>query len=182
MGLRLRERQEQDERRIQEATEALRRSRRRSSWSIVAEALCEQDTDELYGYQDWVRNVALAGWTCRDNGYAEPYCELVRHLCHTAERLLQVRGKVGGNPLLTGIQCLARQERYWVRPLETWRPIGKSPERQFAELARHLLARYPVPPVVDQLLFRLQPGIREDWFRHLGDGRNLRMLPGMTAV
>jgi hypothetical protein len=182
MGLRLRERQELDQRRIREATEALRASRRRSAWSLVAEALCEQDIDDLYGYQDWVRNVALAGWTCRDNGYPEPYCELIRHLCFAAERLLQVRGKVGGNPLLAGIQCLARQERYWVRPLETWRPVGKSPERQFAELARHLLARYPVPPVVDQLLFRTQPGVREDWFRRLGDGRNLRLLPGMTAV
>jgi len=66
----------------------------------------------------------------------------------------------------------------WIAPLEDWRPASHNARRQFSSLARHLLARYPVPAFMDQAWFRRDAGSERyrEWFVQLGDGRNIRTL------
>jgi hypothetical protein len=86
-------------------------------------------------------------------------------------------GPEDGNTFLEALRALAAHHRDWLREPERWRPESRSSRRQFGSLARHLLARYAVPPFMDAAWFRA-PGPealqQQGWFRHVGVGRNLR--------
>ncbi len=178
----LRERKEEEARRVAEARAALEAARRRHRNPVTAlrEAMSCFSETALMSYPEWMRNTALAGWTCGDNGCGAGFSELVMHALERAPRLLEARGAVGGNPYLVGLQSLATVRKLWIRPLEEWLPASKSPARQFSQLARHLLARYPLPLFMDSLLLRPQPGLREEWFHFVGCGGNLREARGLT--
>jgi hypothetical protein len=103
----------------------------------------------------------------------------VLHLERHGERLLEAQERWGGNPFMAGLLNLARQKRYWVRPVEEWRPSSRSAERQFSQLARHLLAKYPVPEFMDSVLLGRCPRDAEHWFRHIGQGGSIRTAPSM---
>ncbi len=66
----------------------------------------------------------------------------------------------------------------WIAALEDWRPASHNARRQFFSLARHLLARYPVPAFMDQAWFRRDAGSERyrEWFVRLGAGKNIRTL------
>ncbi len=66
----------------------------------------------------------------------------------------------------------------WIAALDDWRPASHNARRQFSSLARHLLARYPVPAFMDQAWLRRDAGseLYRQWFVHLGDGKNIRTL------
>lgn len=66
----------------------------------------------------------------------------------------------------------------WIRAPETWRPGSYNVARQFASLARHLLARYDVPAFLDEVWHR-GPENRRAWFVHVGRGGNLRTVFGL---
>lgn len=72
--------------------------------------------------------------------------------------------------------ALNMRRNQWIRPLEEWRPRSHNRGKQFSSLARHLLARYPVPGFMDSAWFRRDrgSGSYRDWFVHLGSGKNLR--------
>ncbi len=72
----------------------------------------------------------------------------------------------------------------WIAPLEDWRPSSHNARRQFSSLARHLLARYPVPAFMDQAWFRRDAGseLYRQWFVHLGEGKNIRALDTPIAM
>lgn len=104
--------------------------------------------------------------------HAEKHADLL-HLDPAIEAL----GPRMGNSYLEALAALAGHAESWLRPPEEWRPDSRSRRRQFGSLARHLLARYPVPPFMDAAWFRGEdPEARrqQGWFRHIGIGQNIR--------
>jgi len=107
---------------------------------------------------------------------------LLLHVQHDTDFLetgpaLSQLGHQPGNTWIDGLLALAQHWRLWRRPVEEWVPRTHNTRRQFASLARHLLAEYPVPVFLDSVWFA---GIgkealrRQQWFSHLGTGRNIR--------
>ncbi len=72
-----------------------------------------------------------------------------------------------------GVIALSRHCDRWMRPVEEWRPDSYNPDRQFSSLARHLWARYDVPLFMDNAWIQGND-TQQDWFRHLGAGKNIR--------
>lgn len=73
--------------------------------------------------------------------------------------------------------ALALYHSDWLRPIESWQPMKLNPYPQFAALAQHLFARYPVPACMTSVWFDLPLGDRlpqHVWYKHLGLGRNIR--------
>jgi hypothetical protein len=69
--------------------------------------------------------------------------------------------------------ALAHWHQAWLGEAETWEPAGSNHLRQFGSLARHLLAKAPVPNFMDEAWFcgRSREGRqKQKWFRHLGLG------------
>ncbi len=77
---------------------------------------------------------------------------------------------------VNGVVKLLEARPHWVRPVETFRPRSRNRQRQFAQLARHLLAHYHVPAFLDMAWLRQDDtGHRgREWFRHVGQGHNIR--------
>jgi hypothetical protein len=86
-------------------------------------------------------------------------------------------GHQAGNTWIDGLLALAHRWWSWRRPVEEWTPHTHNTRRQFASLARHLLAEYPVPTFMDAVWFM---GVgkaaiqRQHWFSHIGSGNNIR--------
>jgi hypothetical protein len=78
--------------------------------------------------------------------------------------------------LASGLAGLARRAGDWIRPASTWRPRSHSGRRQFAALARHRLAEYPVPAFMDAAWMRrdARAELFRDWFVRIGRGENVR--------
>ena len=82
-----------------------------------------------------------------------------------------------GNTLIEGLIGVAGYCDCWIRPVDTWHTRSRLQRVQFSDLARHLLARYDVPPFMDTAWFQ---GVADDirrqqaWFVHVGAGGNLR--------
>ncbi len=79
--------------------------------------------------------------------------------------------------ILCGLLALYAHRREWFRPIHRWEPQETNPLPIFSSLAHHLLADYPVPPVLLSVWFlgdtwegRRQQG----WFKHAGLGKSLR--------
>jgi hypothetical protein len=72
-----------------------------------------------------------------------------------------------------GIVHLARKSAQWLRPPGSWLPESHNADRQFSSLARHLWATYPIPLFMDSAWCEDKPA-QQQWFRHLGAGRNIR--------
>lgn len=86
-------------------------------------------------------------------------------------------GQRPGNTFVEGLAALARLHRRWLRPLADWKPRARNVHRQFAALARHLLARYEVPAFMDSVFFRGSGAValkQQGWFVHVGGGGNIR--------
>jgi hypothetical protein len=95
--------------------------------------------------------------------------------------LLPSRGPGGMDHYVPAVLGLAAQYRTWLRPVDTWGPEGRNADERFRHLARHLLADYPVPRLLDSLFLNEGWGHLQHWFRHVGTGSNIRSAPGMTA-
>jgi hypothetical protein len=82
-----------------------------------------------------------------------------------------------GNTFVDGLLALARHSRNWMRPVAEWKPQTHNTRRQFASLARHLFAEWPVPAFMDSVWF-LGNGRgavqQQEWFLHVGSGQNIR--------
>lgn len=77
------------------------------------------------------RRTVLIEWGSKDRRD-----ELLRFVAKTSPRLIS-------EELMPPLAHLTRFE--WLRPLDEWKPAGKSKESVFRSLAEHLLARYPTP-------------------------------------
>jgi hypothetical protein len=76
-----------------------------------------------------------------------------------------------------GLLALALHHADWLRPVEAWRPPPTGSIPQFASLASHLLALYPVPACMTSAWFVLPPGEthpEQQWYKHLGRGHSIR--------
>ena len=56
--------------------------------------------------------------------------------------------------LVLGLLALVEHRKDWLRPVVAWEPQGGGPLPLFSSLAHHLLADYPVPPVLLSAWFR----------------------------
>ncbi len=79
--------------------------------------------------------------------------------------------------IVQGLLALTEHRRGWLRPIEAWQPGGRTSLSIFSSLAHHLLADYPVPPVLLSAWFggidwSARPA--QHWFRHVGMGGSLR--------
>lgn len=80
------------------------------------------------------------------------------------------------------IGAISRLARFSSRSVRT--PAGfacrtYNADRQLGELARFLLARWPVPRLFDQAWGERSTDLHREWFIHLGAGGNLRTAPGL---
>jgi hypothetical protein len=86
--------------------------------------------------------------------------------------------------IATGLLALYRWRRHWLRPVESWvPPEGGNPIGVFASLVHHLMAKYPVPPVLLSAWFTAdeRPGQRyQTWYQRAGRGKPLREV-GLTT-
>lgn len=86
-------------------------------------------------------------------------------------------GRLDGNTYIGALLALAYHVGEWLRPVEEWKPQTHNARRQFSSLARHLLARWPVPAFLDSVWFKgvSEQAIRQQrWFLHVGRGENIR--------
>ena len=74
---------------------------------------------------------------------------------------------------IQGIAALANHHESWIRPIAEWRVRKHNRDRQFSELARHLLAVYEVPLFMDSVWFNGN-ATHQNWFKHIGTGQNIR--------
>jgi hypothetical protein len=79
--------------------------------------------------------------------------------------------------IVCGLLALASHREDWLRPADDWLPSGAGPLPEFASLVQHLLAGYPVPLFMVSVWFwraDAEGRRRQDWYKHLGLGRNIR--------
>ena len=79
---------------------------------------------------------------------------------------------------IRGIAALANHHGSWIRSVETWKVKKHNRDRQFSELARHLLAAYEVPIFMDSVWFNGNV-THQTWFKHIGTGQNIRTASDM---
>ena len=72
-----------------------------------------------------------------------------------------------------GVIALMKNSTFWLRPLESWVPDSHNADKQFSSLARHLWAKYDVPVFMDKAWLQGNP-THQEWFKHLGAGKNIR--------
>jgi hypothetical protein len=86
-------------------------------------------------------------------------------------------GRQPGTAWIDGVIALAQHSDTWTQTPETWSPTGRLHSVQFSALARHLLARYPIPTFMDAVFFvpdPLEAARQQEWFKHMGRGGNIR--------
>lgn len=115
----------------------------------------------------------------RRHGRALPAYDRLVAQVRARTTLLRPCGSVSGyrSKVNDGLMALALYCSDWIRPVETWEPNELNTYPQFASLAQHLFARYPVPACMTSVWFDLPPGERlpqHAWYKHLGLGRNIR--------
>ena len=124
---------------------------------------------------------AFAGLAGRERAQLR---DLLLHVEKRASNLLDARpalqhwGRVEGNTFVEALGALARHSHVWQRPPAEWKPDSRNPRRQFASLARFLLARYEVSACLDSVWFGgwgPEAQRQQGWFVHVGSGQNLRM-------
>lgn len=86
-------------------------------------------------------------------------------------------GRQEGNTYIAALLALARNAAGWLRQPLDWAPRTHNAGRQFAGLARHLFAHWPVPSFMDSVWFKGDgdEALRQQsWFLHVGRGENIR--------
>jgi hypothetical protein len=95
----------------------------------------------------------------------------------SSDLVIAAHGRMEGNSYVAALIALARHRSDWIRPLDDWKPRTHNVHAQFSSLARHLLARYPLPPFLDSVWFKgsgIEASRQQKWFIHLGRGENIR--------
>ena len=93
--------------------------------------------------------------------------------------MIRQLGTQPGNTFIDALSSLAQHHGYWLRPVEQWKPQTHNSRRQFSSLARHLLAKFPVPRFMDSVWFRgntPEAGRQQDWFIQIAMGKSPRHL------
>ncbi len=107
---------------------------------------------------------------------------LLKHV-HARSSLLRPYGPAGRIDVsgaceyVTALLALAYHHHAWCRPVESWSPADEGSRPQFAALARHLLADWPVPGFMTSVWFKgCNDAARrqQEWFALIGRGGNIR--------
>jgi hypothetical protein len=144
---------------IENSAEAARlaraRERHRTGDDLIR-AIYEKRAPWAAGQTAHQEKMRAAFATVREDPFAlQAWQRLLHHLGHRS-RLLSVEpvfaylGPQAGNTFLDALLLLALRYGSWLQPPETWAPPAPDEtdsRAQFAGLARHLLARYPRPPI-----------------------------------
>jgi hypothetical protein len=77
------------------------------------------------------------------------------------------------------ISRLARFSSRWVRTPAGYSARSYNADRQCGQLARFLLARWPVPKFFDDAWSERSTDTHREWFIHVGSGGNLRTAAGL---
>ncbi len=110
------------------------------------------------------------------------FAELLQHVGACADLMnnqpvIRQFGWQAGNNFINGLLALARHVCHRLRPISAWKPQTHNARRQFASLARHLFADWPVPAFLDSVWFvanSQQAARQQGWFLHVGRGQNIR--------
>ena len=108
-----------------------------------------------------------------DAGRGAVFKRLLQYVVRMAPGLIE-------EPFTTGLFGLS--ELPWVRPLAEWTGwVDGGSARQFRSLAEHLVARWPLPPVLLDTL--TDDGLRHiGLVRHLAEGGSLRRVAGTALL
>lgn len=107
--------------------------------------------------------------------------DLLRALFAAESALADVYAGSESEPFGLGLLRLADAHASWLRPVGDWEAPARDVGAQFGSLARHLLARFPVPGCLDSLLVSRSQPLGITWFMHVGAGLNLRTAPGLPV-
>ena len=105
-----------------------------------------------------------------------------RHLTSICEARTTILAKDQVARHRLALLALSAHRRDWLRSPDAWEPPGDASGQQFGSLVRHLLAFYDVPRFLDAAWTEgLTPdGVKyQDWFKHVGAGRNPRTAKGL---
>lgn len=97
----------------------------------------------------------------------------------TAQPALSRFGERVGNTFIDALSVLARSHENWLRPVDAWKPRSRNAMKQFASLADHLLANYPIPGFMQSVWFlgaAEEAKRRQNWYVALGSGVGPRKL------
>ncbi|MDB5096219.1 MAG: hypothetical protein JWM80_640 [Cyanobacteria bacterium RYN_339] len=83
-------------------------------------------------------------------------------------------GEQVANTYVAALARLAAYHQVWVRPPATWRCTCSNPVSVFSSLARHLLAKFPLPAFFDTAWFG--PERYQAWYAQLGRGESTKAL------
>jgi len=89
------------------------------------------------------------------------------------------RRMISQRKYIGGMSRLARFSSRWLRGLAGFSARSYSASRQFSELSRYLLARWPVPTFFDEAWTEHSSDTHREWFIHVGIGGNLRTAAGL---
>ena len=147
-----------------------------------ATRICAGEATEADLRTDYLASISRAFAGGLAGGARRAYLDLLLHAEQHAnlfalQPAIPCLGRHSGNTFVEGLAELARRYRSWLRPLADWRPDAYNPRRQFASLARHLIARYDVPVFMDAAWCRGRSALaqrQQGWFLHMANGQNIR--------
>lgn len=90
---------------------------------------------------------------------------------------LQTSTKLVNEFHIPGLLAILADREHWIRPISSWKVRTHNTDRQFASLLRHLYARFHVPAFLDKVWLSSNH-VHQEWFKHIGDGRNIRKAVG----
>jgi hypothetical protein len=149
----------------------------------VIERIFRDELHEVDLTQPHLKAVCRACKSAQDSRRTRvAFHELLRHVSVgsglvSGQPVIGQYGWQAGNTFVDGLLALARHSRNWMRPVAQWKPHTHNTRRQFASLARHLFAEWPVPAFMDSVWFlgNGRGAVRhQEWFLHLGSGQNIR--------
>lgn len=183
MATTLMQRKEAEARRLDAALAALARGRSRDR---TPEALVQQVFDapqhtRWRNAPELAQRLAALRRERQGRKATEDLRAVLEAVATRAPRMLEADAETGVD-YVAALGRLAEQSRNWVRHPAAFRPVHRSPERAFGELARHLLAHYPVPRFLDQVFLSPRNQVPTNWFAYLGGGGSPLHLPGLTMA
>ncbi len=86
------------------------------------------------------------------------------------------------NYVLDALACVAKEHSSFIRAIEDWKPRGRTSEKLFADLVRHLFVKYEVPNCMTSLWFDNENQVARSWFIDVGQGKNASKLNHFPTV
>lgn len=151
--------------------------RTRSPRQQIERGLAGQADPESNCLSAWVAARAAAEAAAANGATDAGFKESFRRLLNTA--LARRSELLSERRYVDALSRLASAWPHWLREPEPWAPRTHNLRRQFASLARHLLARYEVPALFDAVWMDDSEASADGrlWYAHVGRGENLRTAP-----